>query len=361
MIIFAILILAIFILLLIKPLHKLFADSARATVLTGLTISGALAFVLGAYALLGHFSAEISFQNQQHLQTVYSALIDNAGKDPSDLPKLFAEVKSRLDKNPEESIGWYVYGQLAVGLEKTTIAADAFRHAAQQVPNNLDYLQALAQTLYQLSHEDKSAQVELIHTLDTILALDTENTSALHLKAGVAFENKDYFSALQLWRQLLTKTDNPKAKGLLGSLVGRAKEEINLAHPQKINVLLNTESGLLDDFPNNSAVFVAIKSPESPMPIWATKLALKQTPIDILLQASDAIAGQLQLPINANLQLTVLISKNNNPIKQKNDIYFTSDLRVTDSGADKKIVLNKRHIITALNKNLLSGKSTQHK
>lgn len=119
-----------------------------------------------------------------------------------DLGQLADKLAAKLTANPDNAEGWALLARTYVELKRHKESLPAFEKASTLLPKDphllADYADALAMS--NGGAFDKKAEA----LIDQALVLDPLHTKALMLKATIAFNRKDYQSAIDRWQKLLT-------------------------------------------------------------------------------------------------------------------------------------------------------------
>ena len=115
------------------------------------------------------------------------------------LDALADRLKQRLAENPDDGIGWALLARSYVELERHHEAVAAFEKSMTLVPDDpqllVDYADALAMT--QGRKLDGRPEAMVVRALK----LDPTNVKGLMLAGTIAFDKKDYASAIKHWEQ----------------------------------------------------------------------------------------------------------------------------------------------------------------
>ncbi len=118
-----------------------------------------------------------------------------------DPAKMVAQLENKLKDGQGTPEQWAMLARSYVTLQRHKDAAAAYAKATQSITDDAqmfaDYADALAMSRGGLDKDSEAL-------IDRALKVDPLNPKALALKATVAFNNKDYQSAINLWEKLLT-------------------------------------------------------------------------------------------------------------------------------------------------------------
>ena len=119
-----------------------------------------------------------------------------------DLGQLADKLAEKLKSRPDDAEGWALLARTYVELKRHKDALPAFEKATSLLPKDpyllADYADALAMS--NGGKFDDKAQT----LVDQALKLDPMHVKALMLKATMAFNGKDYPTAIAAWEKILT-------------------------------------------------------------------------------------------------------------------------------------------------------------
>ncbi len=135
-----------------------------------------------------------------------------------------ATLAKRLEQNPNDADGWIMLANSYTSLERYSEAATAFEKASALKPNDAgllaDYAFALAMT------NNGTLEGKPTELIERALRLDPENSKALQLAGGAAYEAKKYAQAITYWQRLLAKTPPESDLGqMLAQRIADAKAQ----------------------------------------------------------------------------------------------------------------------------------------
>lgn len=117
---------------------------------------------------------------------------------------MVAQLEARLKNGAGTPEEWAMLARSYNTLQRHKDAVTAYAKAAETITNDAqmfaDYADALAMSRGGLDKDSEAL-------IDKALKIDPLNPKALALKATVAFNNKDYQAAIDLWQKMLTIPD----------------------------------------------------------------------------------------------------------------------------------------------------------
>jgi len=115
--------------------------------------------------------------------------------------KMVEQLEAKLKNGEGTPDQWVMLARSYVTLKRHQDAVSAYAKATEKITNDAqiyaDYADALAMSRGGLDKDSEAL-------IDKAMKIDPLNPKALSLKATVAFNNKDYQSAITLWEKLLT-------------------------------------------------------------------------------------------------------------------------------------------------------------
>ena len=141
------------------------------------------------------------------LAITHPAAVTTEGKGSADydhqtlagLDTLTERLKQRMEQNPNDGSGWALLARSYVELGRHGEAATAFEKAASIIPDDaqllVDYADAVAMA------QGRKLEGKPEELIKRALALDPRNVKGLMLAGTIAYERKDFSSALKQWEQ----------------------------------------------------------------------------------------------------------------------------------------------------------------
>src|SRR5262245_38365461 len=114
-----------------------------------------------------------------------------------------AKLASRLEKQPNDAVGWMMLGRAYKALERYSDAVHALQQAEKLEPRNPDILVEYAEALA-LDHS-RTLEGEPTRLLERALQIAPDNEKALTLAGAAAFGRNDYANAVRYWQRLVAK------------------------------------------------------------------------------------------------------------------------------------------------------------
>ena len=328
--------------------------SRRGTLLLLLLAVPVLAVAL--YALLGNLRA----------LSPEATLAATGEPTQQDIEALVARLAERMEKQPpgrvEDAEGWAMLGRTYAALQRFPQASQAFARALQLTPQSAQLLADQADVT--AMQQGQSMRGEPTRLVEQALQIDPKNLKALALAGSVAFEQKDFATAIKHWSaaSALAPPDSDFAKGLQGSLAeakaaqgGTGAAAGAAAAPAAVTSVAASGaaiggaslSGRVRLAPELAArvspddtVFIFARAAEGPrMPLAILKRQARELPITFTLDDSQAMSPQMKLSDHANVVVGARISKSGNATPQSGDLQGQSGL-VTHRAAQVELLID---------------------
>jgi len=133
---------------------------------------------------------------------------------PHQLDATIGQLAARLEKNPEDGKGWVMLARSQAVLGRFTEASSAYARSVALFPDDAQLLADYADTLAMARGGRLAGEPEKI--VERALRADPDNGKALALAGTIAFENKDFATAVNHWQRLqgLIPADSELARSI---------------------------------------------------------------------------------------------------------------------------------------------------
>ncbi|MGR9045162.1 MAG: c-type cytochrome biogenesis protein CcmI [Gammaproteobacteria bacterium] len=254
----------------------------------------------------------------------------------SDFKTMITQLSAKLSEQPEALPKWYLLAKSYLALGEYDKAADTFYRMTRFIPqDHADYAAIkghYAQALFLAAGETITPAVTA--AVESALALDPEESSALTLKGVQAYDQREYRQAIDYWRRAERKASPDQIERFLEPAIASATEELGGAPettPQvsklavtpaaSIPVRLNLDPALKARVPNDQPVFVFAREEGGKMPLAVVKLKAGELPATIVLDDSKAVMSTGKLSNASRVTITARISFSGQAIEQPGDFY----------------------------------------
>jgi len=133
---------------------------------------------------------------------------------PHQLDATIGQLAARLEKNPEDGKGWVMLARSQAVLGRFTEASSAYARSVALFPDDAQLLADYADTLAMARGGRLAGEPEKI--VERALRADPDNGKALALAGTIAFESKDFATAVNHWQRLqgLIPADSELARSI---------------------------------------------------------------------------------------------------------------------------------------------------
>jgi len=119
---------------------------------------------------------------------------------PHQLDATIGQLAARLEKNPQDGKGWVMLARSQAVLGRFTEASSAYARSVALFPDDAQLLADYADTLAMARGGRLAGEPEKL--VERALRADPGNGKALALAGTIAFENKDFATAVNHWQRL---------------------------------------------------------------------------------------------------------------------------------------------------------------
>jgi len=269
-----------------------------------------------------------------------------------DIDTMIIGLQKKLESEPDNPKGWYMLGRSYMVLKRFPEAVKAYERAYKQMPESVDIMLSLADSLAMQSQGDISGRpVELINKA---LKTDPNNLTALWLGGMAARQKKDYVTAIQRWTKVLGIIKDPTERKEVADLIKEAGSQLTPEQRetvktelaslstsaiatanktaktkapansgQSITVSVSLSEKFKDKVSPTDIVFVYAKAMSGPpMPLAAAKIQVKDLPSKIILNDAMAMMPSMKLSGHTEVVVGARVSKSGEPVSQSGDFFI---------------------------------------
>ncbi|MGH8212991.1 MAG: tetratricopeptide repeat protein, partial [Rhodanobacteraceae bacterium] len=337
------------------------AGRARAPFVLALTLVFALPLAaIGLYAVFGS----------------PGALKPQATNRGMDLASATAELRSKLQRQPDHPEGWILLAQAYTSMGRLDEARDAFGKALKLKPEDPDFMVAYAEAGAQAS-PDHRIEGESRALLERAVALQPDHQRGLWLLGISDYQLGRYDEAASHWRQLskLLPADSKlasavnaqiamaqarvhgktqaEAEAIVQTMVsqsgsntatasGQAGNDSDARKAVALQVQVRLDPELAPRVSSGDALFVFARAIDGPpMPLAVARLKASVLPAKVTLTDAMAMTPQLKLSSFPRVQVSARISKSGDALPHEGDL--ESRPVQTASDAKQPVVLTIDH------------------
>jgi len=232
------------------------------------------------------------------------------------------DLKSKIEKNPENADTWYELGQVLVGAGGFDNAIKAFDRVIDIEGEHADILGAKAQASYYRNGQKMDGNVQQL--IDRALVLDPVDPSTNILLGMHNFTNQNYEQAINYWQRVVDSGSKTVNIAALKEAVVESKNRLSLTKtplasqndesqqgPQLVlNVSLSDDISQKLSEGEDKIVFVyAVPVNGTRMPVAAVKIKASDLPTTIILNNARAMSPQATLSSVESVNIYAVVSK----------------------------------------------------
>ena len=264
-----------------------------------------------------------------------------------DVEAMVSELARRMEKAPDDAVGWTMLARSYAALQRFPEASRAFTRAVALNPKDAQLLADAADALAMT--QGQSAAGEPTRLIERALQIDPANLKALALAGTAALERKDFAAAGSYWgkaRQLAAPGSE------LAGAIERSLEEVRLAAAQgpaaspasaatvaatatsaQVSGRVSLAPLLAARVAPGDTVFIFARAAEGPrMPLAILRRTAAELPITFTLDDSLAMAPEMKLSKFPRVVVGARVSKSGEAMPRAGDLIGQSVPVTTGSG-----------------------------
>lgn len=257
-----------------------------------------------------------------------------------DVQDLGLGLRTDLQKDPSNAKDWMMLGRVGMALNNASTATQAFAHAYQLSPNDMDIKYGYADVLTRSA--DPQDNISGGKLLRSMLEQNQGQLRVLSLLAYNEFEQGHYPQAIGAWQLMLKILPAGDKRGdMVRASIEQAKAKSGLDRVKlAVNVDLSAEAKR--SIPKQGAVFISVTDGSSPVPVAVKQLPLSRFPLAMTMDDSSAMMPERLLSSLHQLKVRVRISQNRLAMPVKGDWYGDSPLTDFSGNGQVSIEINQQ-------------------
>lgn len=303
-------------------------------------LAGSLYWTLGNY--------------QSLTQADQVAAANQAAPELEQFNKMVAGLAERLQKQPDDALGWTMLGRSYKYLQQYPQAAAAFEHAYKLLGDQPEIMLLYAEAMAFANNEQLAGKpAELVFKA---LAMEPDNVTGLWFGGMAKAQTGDFVAAMTLWKKLETllppgSEPQQEIQGLLTKLAtqipeGVAQAQAKPAQPANeagIEVQVSLAPELQKSANPDDTVFVYAQALSgSPMPLAIVRKRVADLPLTVSLNDAMAMMPTMKLSNFEQVKLLARISKSGNAMKQPGDLIGVIEQIALADKSPHKIIINSQ-------------------
>jgi len=316
-------------------------SSSRWVLLPGVIVL--IAVSLGTYLKTGGLAQTSGWMQVKQAYPALRARVMDPQAQPlsmEELAQLQLGLRSALQSEPNNMNDWAMLGRLGMVLNNATTASQAFEHALQLAPNNIDLKQDYAEVLTRSSDPQDNRQAGLI--LRDLLKDDHSNVRTLSLLAFNAFEQQQYVQAIGAWQTMLKLIPaDDHRRTMIERSIEQAKTDAGQQNIQlALTVTLSPQAEKM--LPHGGVMYISVSDGVSPVPVAVKRMPLSHFPLSLTLDDSNAMMPDRLLSAQHQVQVRVRISRDGSANPQSGDWFGLSEKTPWDGHQNMAVEINQQ-------------------
>ncbi|HEY8157135.1 MAG TPA: c-type cytochrome biogenesis protein CcmI [Methylobacter sp.] len=300
--------------------------------------AGSLYWALGNYQLINQADQPVA-ANQAPLEM-------------EQMKSMVAGLAERLQKQPDDALGWTMLGRSYKYLQEYPKAVVAFEHAYKLIGDKPEIMLLYADALAFANNEQMAGKpAELVFKA---LAMEPNNVTGLWLGGMAKAQTGDFVAAMDLWQKLEAQLPpgseaQQEIQGLLAKLAAQIPESVGAQVESKpataasIEVQVSLAPELQQSASPNDTVFIYAQALSGPkMPLAIVRKQVSELPLTVSLTDAMAMMPTMKLSNFEQVKLLARISKSGDAMQQPGDLIGVIEQAALTDKSPQKIVINSQ-------------------
>jgi cytochrome c-type biogenesis protein CcmH len=266
--------------------------------------------------------------------------------------KMVAGLAERLEKQPDDALGWTMLGRSYKYLQQYPKAVVAFERAYKLIGDQPEIMLLYADALAFANNEQLAGKpAELVFKA---LAMEPDNVTGLWLGGMAKAQTGDFAAAMALWKKLEAQLPQgseaqQEIQGMLAKLATQIPEgaavqaEANPAKAVSIEVQVNLAPELQKSAGPNDTVFIYAQALSGPkMPLAIVRKQVFELPLTVSLTDAMAMMSAMKLSNFEQVKLLARISKSGGATQQPGDLIGVIEQVALTDKSPHTILINSR-------------------
>ncbi|WP_346825768.1 c-type cytochrome biogenesis protein CcmI [Serratia inhibens] len=298
---------------------------------------------LGFYLKTGGLAQVMDWQQVQAQMPELRARVANERAQPlsmEEIARLGLGLRTALQQDDRNINDWMMLGRVGMALNNATTATQAFAHAYQLDPNNLEVRLGYAEVLTRSNDPEDNKQATQM--LRKMIAEDHTNLRVLSLLAFNAFEQGDFKQAIGAWQVMLKLLPaNDQRTEVLKRSIAQAKSQAG-EETVKLNVNVTLSPEATNALPQQGTLVISVTDGANPVPVAVKQLPLSRFPLSFSLDDSNAMMPERLLSAQHQVKVRVRISHDGLATPQAGDWFGESELQSFSGKEQVSVQINKQ-------------------
>ncbi|MCK9397484.1 MAG: c-type cytochrome biogenesis protein CcmI [Methylobacter sp.] len=293
-------------------------------------VAGSLYWTLGDYQSLSQTEQAAATPGQEQINSMVTGLAE------------------RLQKQPDDALGWTMLGRSYKYLQQYPKAVEAFEHAYRLIGDQPEIMLLYADALAFANNEQLAGKpAELVFKA---LAMEPGNVTGLWLGGMAKAQTGDFAAAMELWKKLEAQLPpgsegRQEIQGLLAKLAtqlpeGATKAEPKSAQASGIEVQVSLAPELQKLANPGDTVFIYAQALSGPkMPLAIVRKQVSELPLTVNLTDAMAMMPTMKLSNFEQVKLLARVSKSGDAMQKPGDLIGVIEQAALTDKSPHKIVI----------------------
>jgi cytochrome c-type biogenesis protein CcmI len=298
---------------------------------------------LGFYLKTGGLAQVLDWQQVEAQMPELRARVANERAQPlsmEEIARLGLGLRTALQQDDRNINDWMMLGRVGMALNNATTATQAFAHAYQLDPNNLEVRLGYAEVLTRSNDPEDNKQATQM--LRKMIAEDHTNLRVLSLLAFNSFEQGDFKQAIGAWQVMLKLLPaNDQRAEVIKRSIEQAKTQ-GSGETVKLGVNVTLSPQATNALPPQGTLVISVTDGASPVPVAVKQLPLSRFPLSFSLDDSNAMMPERLLSAQHQVKVRVRISQDGLATPQAGDWFGESALQNFSGKEQIDVQINKQ-------------------
>jgi len=261
---------------------------------------------------------------------------------------LLSELRQRLLDSPDDREGWLLLARTYMQIGRYADAVEAAENLYRITPNDPVAILSLIDALAMVHEGQIVGRAQSL--IDDVLAIDSENPTAMILKGLVLRQTGDSTGAHRWWLQSLEhlEPDSSLRKEIV-EMITLARGEtpqttVGQAEPTaQIKARISLDAALSSDAHADETVFIIARAVDGPkVPLAVSRHTRGQLPLDITLDETMAMVPGMSLADFERVYIVARISRAGSPQARSGDLEGRSEEILVKNSANTTVVIDTK-------------------
>lgn len=281
-----------------------------------------------AVYLYGQWGAMDDVEQFRAMQEMMAADGDRLGQ----MQELTAQLRERLEDNPENTEGWAMLGRSYMRIEQYEDAAWAFERLAESIEDDQNGKAVAwglsAQAAFFLS--EGALNPEVSNAIEKARSLNPDEVNSLGLLGIHAFSQQNFEEAIRYWERIVSVAPNHPQIASIRQGIEQAYQRLGREMPQEqpsevsgagVTVRVEIDEAFQGEIPDDTTLFVLARraNVQGGPPLAVARLSAGQLPMEIRLDDRFNMSANAKLSEADEVRLQARLSRSGNARPQAGD------------------------------------------